>query len=80
MSGGPKSLLAEAIVVLRERGLATEIEPGNGSHRKIKFTNANGSKCFLVVPRMSGSWRQVQNTPRAIAPTTAAIAAMKGER
>jgi hypothetical protein len=58
---GKFELVADALATLRQHGLAAEIEPGNGSHRKIRFVNANGSKCLLIVPMTSGSWRANRN-------------------
>ena len=43
------ALLDDAIATLRRHGLVLEIE--HGSHLKIKFTNAHGSKCCLVLSR-----------------------------
>jgi hypothetical protein len=51
----------DAVETLRQHGLAAEIEPGRGSHTKIRFINANGSKCLLVVPRPSRSWHAIRS-------------------
>jgi hypothetical protein len=60
-------LLDDAVDTLREYGLAAEIEPGKGSHLKIRFTNAHGSKCLLVVPRTSANnWRAIRNHRAAL--------------
>ena len=42
-------LLEEAIRTLREHGLTSEIE--HGPHFKVRFTNALGSQCCLIVSR-----------------------------
>jgi hypothetical protein len=63
---GKSELLSDALTTLRQHGLPAEIEPGNGSHRKIRFINANGSKCLLVVPRASGNWRASEHQRAAL--------------
>jgi hypothetical protein len=47
------ALLQEAIDTLRQHGLTPEVE--QGPHLKIKFTNALGSRCCLVVSRTPSS-------------------------
>jgi hypothetical protein len=39
----------DAIKTLRKHGLAGEVE--SGRHFKIRFVNANGSRCILVMSR-----------------------------
>jgi hypothetical protein len=41
-------LLDDTIGILRQHGLAHKIENG-GPHFKVRFTNAFGSKCLLIV-------------------------------
>jgi hypothetical protein len=43
------ALLNDAIATLRQHGLAPEVE--HGPHLKIKFINALGSQCCLIVSR-----------------------------
>ena len=42
-------LLEDALETLREHGLSAEIE--HGPHFKIRFVNAFGSQCCLIVSR-----------------------------
>jgi hypothetical protein len=56
------ALFDAAMATLRQNGLAARVEPGNGSHRKLRFVNKNGSKCLFVVPRDAGDWRQIKNS------------------
>jgi len=56
MSGS--ALLRDAIDTLRQQGLAAEIE--HGPHFKIRFTNALGSQCCLIVSRSPSSQRALQ--------------------
>jgi hypothetical protein len=44
-----KALLEDAIDTLRQHGLTGEIE--HGPHFKVRFTNALGSQCCLIVSR-----------------------------
>ena len=44
-----KALLEDAIDTLRQHGLTGEIE--YGPHFKVRFTNALGSQCCLIVSR-----------------------------
>ena len=43
-------LLEDAIETLRRHGLTPEVENG-GPHFKIRFVNALGSNCVLIVSR-----------------------------
>jgi hypothetical protein len=56
------AIFDDAIATLRQNGLAAQIEPGNGSHRKLRFINKNGSKCLFNVPRDAGNWRAIRNS------------------
>jgi hypothetical protein len=56
------ALFDAAIATLRQHGLTAQVEPGNGSHRKLRFVNKNGSKCLFVVPRDGGNWRNIKNS------------------
>jgi hypothetical protein len=42
-------LIDDVITTLRQHGLTGRIE--NGSHFKVHFTNAHGSKCCLIMSR-----------------------------
>ena len=42
-------LLKDTVTTLRQHGLAPHIE--NGLHLKVRFTNALGSQCCLIVSR-----------------------------
>lgn len=53
-------LLQDALATLREHGLGAEIE--QGAHIKIKFTNALGSRCCLVVSRSPSSWSALRKS------------------
>jgi hypothetical protein len=43
------ALLEDALEILDQHGLVGEVE--QSSHLKIRFTNALGSRCLLVVSR-----------------------------
>jgi len=51
----------DAVKTLNQHGLDAEIEPGRGSHTKIRFVNRNGSRCLLVVPRPSRNWNALKS-------------------
>jgi hypothetical protein len=55
------ALVDDAVETLRRHGLPAEIEPGRGSHTKIRFINEHGSKCLLVVPRPSRNWNAIRS-------------------
>jgi len=44
-----KFLLEDAINTLRQHGLTGEIE--HGPHFKVRFSNALGSRCCLIISR-----------------------------
>ena len=48
-----KFLLEDAINTLRQHGLTGEIE--HGPHFKVRFTNALGSRCCLIISRSPSS-------------------------
>ena len=56
-------LLEETLEVLREQGLDATVEPG--AHFKIKFTNALGRPCVLIISR-SPSCRLAGKRNRAL--------------
>ena len=57
-----KFLLEDAINTLRQHGLTSEIE--HGPHFKLRFTNALGSRCCLIISH-SPSCRSAINDNRA---------------
>ena len=53
-------LVRDAIGILRQHGLAAEVE--QGPHLKVRFTNALGSRCCLIVSRSPSSQRAIANS------------------
>jgi hypothetical protein len=50
------SALAAVLAVLRERGITVTVEPGRGSHAKVRWND--GQQQMLVVPKDSGERHQ----------------------
>jgi hypothetical protein len=57
-------LVAEALEILREAGLAADVQD-NAPHYKIRFTNAFGRRCTLIISR-SPSNRNAAQENRAV--------------
>jgi hypothetical protein len=52
-------LVAEALDILHEAGLAAEVHD-NAPHYKVRFTNAFGRKCTLIISRSPSNRNAVQ--------------------
>jgi hypothetical protein len=57
---GKSTLLDDAIATLRRHGLTPEVKNG-GAHYKIRFVNAPGSKCLLIVSQSPSSQSAIHN-------------------
>jgi hypothetical protein len=54
-------LVAEALEILRGAGLTDAKVSNGGAHYKVKFTNAHGKRCLLVVSRSPSNRNAAQN-------------------
>lgn len=57
MSRQRSPLLQQVLAHLREHGCVGVVEPGRGSHKKVRWTAPDGSQRMIVVPRYNGDWR-----------------------
>ena len=55
-------VLRVAVDRLRESGIDPTLEPGRGSHVKVRWVAPDGTRQMLVVARYNGNPRQVFNT------------------